>query len=73
MASNEYDAIVIGSGISGGWGGKEVTGKGPKKVMFESGPKIEHIKNYKKKHKKELGFSHPDLPTQAMKKGYSLL
>ena len=47
MASNEYDAIVIGSGISGRWAAKELTEKGLKVLMLERGQNIEHIKDYK--------------------------
>jgi choline dehydrogenase-like flavoprotein len=35
MAENTYDAIVIGSGISGGWAAKELTEKGMKVLMLE--------------------------------------
>lgn len=41
-----YDAIVIGSGISGGWAAKELTEKGLKVLMLERGRNIEHIKDY---------------------------
>ena len=34
-AQNTYDAIVIGSGISGGWAAKELTEKGLKVLMLE--------------------------------------
>ena len=37
MANNTYDAIVIGSGISGGWAVKELTEKGLKVLMIERG------------------------------------
>lgn len=37
MADNTYDAIVIGSGISGGWAAKELTEKGLKTIMLERG------------------------------------
>jgi choline dehydrogenase-like flavoprotein len=33
MADNIYDAIVIGSGISGGWAAKELTEKGLKTII----------------------------------------
>jgi choline dehydrogenase-like flavoprotein len=46
MAVNTYDAIVIGSGISGGWAAKELTEKGLKTIMLERGKNIEHIKGY---------------------------
>ena len=37
MSANTYDAIVIGSGISGGWAAKELTEKGLKTIMLERG------------------------------------
>ncbi|HWJ90236.1 MAG TPA: GMC family oxidoreductase, partial [Flavisolibacter sp.] len=44
---NSYDAIVIGSGISGGWAAKELTEKGLKVLMLERGRNFEHVKDYK--------------------------
>lgn len=44
---NTYDAIVIGSGISGGWAAKELTQKGLKVLLLERGGAYEHIKDYK--------------------------
>jgi choline dehydrogenase-like flavoprotein len=44
--SNEYDAIVIGSGISGGYATMELTKKGMKVLMIERGRNVEHIKDY---------------------------
>jgi len=41
-----FDAIVIGSGITGGWAAKELTQKGMKVLMLERGRNIEHIKDY---------------------------
>lgn len=41
-----FDAIVVGSGISGGWAAKELCEKGLKVLMIERGPAIEHIKDY---------------------------
>lgn len=41
-----YDAIVIGSGISGGWAAKELCEKGLKTLMLERGKPLEHIKDY---------------------------
>jgi choline dehydrogenase-like flavoprotein len=37
---NTYDAIVIGSGISGGWAAKELTEKGLKVLMLERGRRV---------------------------------
>ncbi len=41
-----YDAIVIGSGISGGWAAKELCEKGLKTLVLERGRLVEHIKDY---------------------------
>ncbi|NHN37352.1 GMC family oxidoreductase [Pseudomaricurvus alcaniphilus] len=41
-----YDAIVIGSGISGGWAAKELCEKGLTTLVLERGRKVEHIKDY---------------------------
>ena len=41
-----YDAIVVGTGISGGWAAKELTEKGLKVILLERGRNIEHIKDY---------------------------
>ena len=37
MAEEEYDAIVVGSGISGGWAAKELTEKGLRVLLLERG------------------------------------
>ena len=41
-----YDAIVVGSGISGGWAAKELCEKGLKVLMLDRGRNVEHIKDY---------------------------
>ena len=43
---NTFDAIVIGSGISGGWAAKELCEHGLKTLVLERGRNIEHIKDY---------------------------
>jgi len=45
-AANTYDAIVIGSGISGGWAAKELCEKGLKTLVLERGRNVEHVKDY---------------------------
>ncbi|MEQ1588526.1 MAG: GMC family oxidoreductase, partial [Cyclobacteriaceae bacterium] len=45
-AENTFDAIVVGSGISGGWAAKELCEKGLKTLVLERGPMVEHIKDY---------------------------
>ncbi|WP_448103857.1 GMC oxidoreductase [Pedobacter panaciterrae] len=44
--SVSYDAIVIGSGITGGWAAKELCEKGLKTLMLERGRDVRHIKDY---------------------------
>lgn len=43
---NTYDAIVIGSGISGGWAAKELCEQGLNTLVLERGRNVEHIKDY---------------------------
>ena len=43
---NTYDAIVIGSGISGGWAAKELCDKGLKTLVLERGRDVKHIADY---------------------------
>jgi choline dehydrogenase-like flavoprotein len=45
--STDFDAIVVGSGISGGWAAKELTEAGLKVLLLERGPMIEHQVDYK--------------------------
>ena len=63
-AQNTYDAIVIGSGISGGWASKELTEKGLKVLMLERGRNFEHIKDYKSANKDPWQFEHRGRATQ---------
>ncbi len=43
---NTYDAIVVGSGISGGWAAKELTEKGLKTLVLERGRNVVHVTDY---------------------------
>lgn len=43
---NTYDAIVVGTGISGGWAAKELTENGLKTLVLERGRNVEHVKDY---------------------------
>ncbi|MEZ4904671.1 MAG: GMC family oxidoreductase [Spirosomataceae bacterium] len=43
---NTYDAIVIGSGISGGWAAKELTEKGLQTLLLERGRDVKHVTDY---------------------------
>ena len=46
MQQNSFDAIVIGSGMTGGWAAKELCEKGLKTLVLERGRNVEHIKDY---------------------------
>lgn len=61
-AQMTYDAIVVGSGISGGWAAKELTEKGLKVLMLERGGDFKHIKDYKNPDVYDL--AHRNKPTQ---------
>jgi choline dehydrogenase-like flavoprotein len=71
MADNKFDAIVIGSGISGGWAAKELTQKGLKVLMLERGRNIEHIKDYVNASKELWEFPHRGNKTQKLIDQYS--
>src|SRR5215204_3040658 len=53
-----FDAIVIGSGISGGWAAKELTEKGLKTLMLERGRDVKHLKDYPTTNKMPWEFEH---------------
>lgn len=72
-AQNTYDAIVIGSGISGGWAAKELTEKGLKTLMLERGHDLEHIKGYTTALKNPWEFKHRGRITTEQKKTHPFL
>jgi choline dehydrogenase-like flavoprotein len=55
---NTFDAIVIGSGISGGWAAKELCEKGLKTLVVERGRNVEHNKDYPTATKAPWEFKH---------------
>jgi len=57
-ADNSYDAIVIGSGISGGWAAKELCEKGLKTLVLERGRPVDHIKDYPTAHLSRWELPH---------------
>jgi choline dehydrogenase-like flavoprotein len=73
MADNEFDAIVVGSGISGGWAAKELTEKGLKVIMLERGMNVEHVKDYPNATKGPWEFAHRGTRTQKMIEDYPVL
>lgn len=65
---NTYDAIVVGSGISGGWAAKELAEKGLKVLLLERGRNVEHIKDYETANMKPWEFKHRGRITQEQRK-----
>jgi choline dehydrogenase-like flavoprotein len=63
-AQQSYDAIVVGSGITGGWAAKELCEKGLKVLMLERGKPVEHP-NYPTSTKDPWDFTHRNRLTQA--------
>src|SRR4051812_17879374 len=73
VQSTTYDAIVVGSGISGGWAAKELTEKGLNVLVLERGKNIEHIKDYPNATKGPWEYPHRGGRTMAMEEAYPVL
>ncbi len=73
MQSRNYDAIVVGSGISGGWAAKELTEKGLRVLMLERGQNVEHIKDYVNATKGPWQYAHRGGRTKSMEELYPVL
>ena len=73
MAGNKYDAIVVGSGISGGWAAKELTEKGLTVLLLERGKNVEHVKDYVNARKAPWEYPHRGGRTVAMEEAYPVL
>jgi len=56
--ANTYDAIVIGSGISGGWAAKELCEKGLKTLVLERGRMVRHVQDYPTATMNPWDFEH---------------
>ncbi len=72
-SDNQYDAIVVGSGITGGWAAKELTEKGLRVLMLERGKNVEHIKDYVNATKSPWEYPHRGGRTYAMEEAYPVL
>ena len=63
-----FDAIVIGSGISGGWSAKELTEKGLKTLLLDRGRDVKHVADYPTTSLNPWEFPHRgQVPTELKK------
>ncbi|PLK43059.1 GMC oxidoreductase [Emticicia sp. TH156] len=58
VKAQTFDAIVIGSGISGGWAAKELTGKGLRTLVLERGREVKHVTDYPTTMMQPWEFEH---------------
>ncbi len=65
-AEHTYDAIVVGSGISGGWAAKELCQKGLKTLVLERGRDVKHVTGYDTTNATPWQLSHQNMPTAKM-------
>ncbi|MAJ37449.1 MAG: GMC family oxidoreductase [Flavobacteriaceae bacterium] len=63
---DSYDAIVVGTGISGGWAAKELCEKGLKTLVLERGPMVKHREDYPTANNDPWDYPHGETPTQEM-------
>ncbi|UPG90398.1 GMC family oxidoreductase [Luteibacter aegosomaticola] len=64
MEKNTFDAIVVGTGVSGGWAAKELTEKGLKTLVLDRGPMVKHL-DYPTAMKAPWELPYGDEATQA--------
>ncbi len=58
VKNRTFDAIVVGSGISGGWAAKELTGKGLRTLVLERGREVKHVVDYPTTMMQPWDFEH---------------
>lgn len=58
LEENQFDAIVVGSGVSGGWAAKELCEKGLKTLVLERGRMVKHIEDYPTMHLDPWDMEH---------------
>src|SRR5450755_4866076 len=68
VKTRTFDAIVIGSGMSGGWAAKEFCEKGLKTLVLERGRMIEHIKDYPTANLAPWELAHRESLTSKIRK-----
>ncbi len=65
---NTFDAIVVGTGISGGWAAKELCEKGLKTLVLERGPMVKHVEDYPTMNNDPWDYKAGDVITQETRK-----
>ncbi|MBK0381000.1 GMC oxidoreductase [Mucilaginibacter segetis] len=68
-----FDAIVIGSGMSGGWAAKELTDKGLKTLVLERGRDVKHIKDYPTTNMYPWEFEHHNVVTNDIREANPII
>ena len=63
----DYDAIVVGTGVSGGWAAKELCEKGLKTLVLERGRMVEHIKDYTTMNDDHWDYPAGDIKTRKIR------
>ena len=67
----KYDAIVVGTGVSGGWAAKELCENGLKTLVLERGRMVKHIEDYPTIHMDPWDMRHGGASSQEMLKDYN--
>jgi len=71
VSQNEiYDAIVVGSGISGGWAAKELCELGLKTLVLERGKDVKHIEDYPTMHQDPWDLKYKGQNTREVEARY---
>jgi choline dehydrogenase-like flavoprotein len=68
-----YDAIVVGTGISGGWAAKELCENGLKTLVLERGGMVKHVTDYPTMNDDPWDYEFRGVLTREEKKAFSLL
>ncbi|GJM29821.1 MAG: oxidoreductase [Cyclobacteriaceae bacterium] len=69
-SNHSYDAIVVGSGMTGGWAAKELTERGLKTLVLERGREVKHVQDYPTANMAPWEFEHRGYLTKQEKEEY---
>ncbi len=69
---HNFDAIVVGSGITGGWAAKELTEKGLRTLVLERGREVKHVQDYPTAQMPPWQFKHRGYLTQEERENYPI-